>query len=199
MKRKLYKTLLSVLCIVAAVFVFTIPAFAQNDTDVSIDSNMAESSATNSPEENPFDSLYRVFDENSNKILSLLSCVGTLIIALLYKKGLVPGLKNAISSFKAELVEIKNDNINTRNNSLEYGEKIERLGIEISTAAKKIEKLEQILLSEDSAKEKQILGTVLKEQIELLYDIFMSSSLPEYKKEAVSARISKMKEIAGDE
>ena len=36
---------------------------------------------------------------------------------------------------------------------------------------------------------------ILSAQIDMLYDIFMTSSLPQYQKDAVSKRIGEMKEV----
>jgi hypothetical protein len=68
----------------------------------------------------------------------------------------------------------------------------------IDTLTPRVDKLgvalEKRLVSEDEAKrDKEQLSTVMMAQIDMLYDIFMSASLPQYQKDAVGEKIAKMK------
>ena len=46
----------------------------------------------------------------------------------------------------------------------------------------------------EARREKKQLYLILNAQIEMLYDLFMSSALPQYQKDAVGEKIAKMKE-----
>ena len=69
----------------------------------------------------------------------------------------------------------------------------------IATLTEKIEGLRGAVENELAARshdraDRDRLTTVVNEQIEMLYDIFMTAALPQYQKDAVGERIAKMKE-----
>ena len=47
----------------------------------------------------------------------------------------------------------------------------------------------------DSKEEQEKMRTIMSAQIDMLYEIFLCSSLPEYQKEAVREKVAAMKEV----
>jgi len=63
----------------------------------------------------------------------------------------------------------------------------------------KVEELDVMLKEkfayvDEAQQERQELKLILDSQIDMLYDIFMASALPQYQKDAVGEKIAKMKE-----
>jgi len=199
MKKSIYKILLFLVCLSLAVTIFGIGTFADSIPEKEATREEFFSAEEETVDDNIFTELYRSLCENGDKIFSLFSFIGTLIIAILYKRGLMPGLKNALTSFKEALNEIKSESVSVKNNTKEYGEHLNAIRDEIKLAALEAEKLSERITDENAARDRLITSAILKEQKELLSDIFMSSSLPEFKKEAVGNRISKMKELIKNE
>ena len=52
---------------------------------------------------------------------------------------------------------------------------------------------ERLVMDEKARGEYEKLRFIIEGQIDMLYDIFMSSALPQYQKDAVGERIGKMK------
>lgn len=150
-------------------------------------------------EKNVFESLYSEISEHSDKIFSALAFVGSLLLIFTYRKGMLPILKGGIASLTSSVSHLKEE-------AKKSGELSES---EIKNAAEKLEKAENILgalserltklgdeLEEAKAEQKKNadIKIIIEYQIDMLYEIFMSSSLPLYQKEAVGEKISAMKE-----
>ena len=150
-------------------------------------------------EKNVFESLYCELSEHSDKIFSALAFIGSLILIFTYRKGMLPILKGGIASLSSTVTHLKEEA--KRSGELSEGE--------IKSATEKLEKAENLLgtLSErltrlgdelEEAKEREKknadIKIIMEYQIDMLYEIFMSSSLPLYQKEAVGEKISAMKE-----
>ena len=153
-------------------------------------------------EKNPFESAFDTVKTMSAEIFCALTFIGSMILAWAYKKGLLPLLQGGLGAISTAVTKIK-----------EKSEATEGATRELSaTVAARLEKTEQALakvteglqgLSDaldrlaSDADDKERLKTVLTAQIDMLYDIFMTSALPQYQKDAVGERISKMKEALG--
>ncbi len=150
-------------------------------------------------EKNVFESLYSEISEHSDKIFSALAFVGSLLLIFTYRKGMLPILKGGIASLTSSVSHLKEE-------AKKSGELSES---EIKNATEKLEKAENILgalserltklgdeLEEAKAEQKKNadIKIIIEYQIDMLYEIFMSSSLPLYQKEAVGEKISAMKE-----
>ncbi len=145
-----------------------------------------------------FAEIYAYLYANADKIFSLLAFIGALIISFSYKKGLFPFVEKGLSalaasvkslreeteknkidkeSFMDEVAKALSESENALNASLE---KLSSLEAELAKAAligKKTEEFRQVLLAE----------------VEMIYDIFTSSSLPQYQKDKVGEAYLRMK------
>lgn len=216
-----------ILTFILALFIITalsVTAFA-NESDVSVGENGAQSAPVTEDEpqasapdvknasdgqdgtkdtenaeyESVLDTVAGFITENSAEILSLMTFIGSLVLALTYKRGLLPKLSSALVSIGGsvgnltESTERSVEEISKRVDSiLSEGKSTEKaciaLGENVSTLA---EKLEEIKSDSCNIKEFRL---ILSSQVDMLYDIFMSSALPQYSKDAVFEKISAMKE-----
>ena len=144
------------------------------------------------------DEIYAIAAENADKIFALLACLSSLIVGFAYKKGLLPLVKNALNALGNGVVSLK-----------ESSEKAEELTRDaLDEAAKRLTRAEEcfdLIREKLSALEKELsaakessvkdgeLRLIMNSQIDMLYEIFMSSSLPSYQKDAVGERVAEMK------
>ena len=153
--------------------------------------------------ENFFADLYGITAENADKIFAILSFIGTLVLALAYKKGLMPSLGKTI----AKLADGVRDMAAKAEERISDGEKaIDGFGERISKALAALESLEARAneLSEKldvigeckdhtDAATKALLG-----EVDMLSELLLASSIPEYRKEAVERRVAYIKKELGD-
>ena len=139
-----------------------------------------------------FDSVYKVITENLEEILSFLSFVGTLIVAFMYKRGLAPSITKVTGVIGTALEEIGNESKKTGEEATQLSAKLLKISDSVKELSERLALISERLDVPDT--EKEITRSVIEGQIDLLYDIFMSSSLPQYKKDEVGERVSKMKE-----
>ena len=148
--------------------------------------------------ESVFAVIYKAVSEYSGEIMSALSLIGSLIIAFAYKRGLTPMLNGALGGMLNSVSALKE--------SVSLGEKkvdemSEALSARIEASERSISALSELIpdlseLAESARREKALhteLETLLSEQVNMLYDIFMASGLPQYRKDAVGERISAMR------
>ena len=153
-------------------------------------------------EVNFFERLYDAVTDYISEILCVLAFGGSFLIAVLYKKGLLPIVKGSLLSIGNAVSKVKDSVGESAEKGVKLGESIEK-GLEntktvLDGLVKKISELDTALeerLSDESerAHEAEVLRLVLLSQIEMLRDIFMSAALPQYQKDAVGERIAKMK------
>ena len=195
-----FKLLTVLLTVLALISLFAFTTLAEN-TDAASDSELGESTEANTTEEvyNPAEEIYLAVTENADKILSLLALIGSLLVAFAYKRGLLPLLRGGLSALNEVVGSIKSK-------TDEGGESVKRLEelIEMRlSAAEEVlssigERLESTLTevrrAEERAPDGEELRRLISEEVELLYSIFMSSSLPAYQKDEVERRILAIRE-----
>lgn len=153
-------------------------------------------------EQNVFEQLYDVVCNYAAEILSTLTLIGTVIVGFAYKKGLLPLVTRAISAIQSTVNKIKCDTEEGTKNTAGALEGVcERLSAienSISLLSEDIMEMGAKLESEgECIKERKKMKVILSSQVDMLYDIFMSSSLPQYQKDATGARIQSMREELG--
>jgi hypothetical protein len=157
-------------------------------------------------EKNVFGEIYSEITEYASEILCAMTFVGSLILAFAYRKGLLPIVKGSLISIGNAVSKMKENVSENSEAAKELGKSIES-GLEGAKAVldglvKRIDTLDTALTDRlakenDEAKEKEALKLVLLSQIDMLSDIFMSASIPQYQKDAVGERIAKMKGALG--
>ena len=149
-------------------------------------------------EESLFGEIYDFFISNADRIFAILAFSASILLAFAYKRGLIPLLKSALGSLKSSVVEIKDE---AEKGASESASMLTRASENLGQAELLLESLSERLCKIDDKLSDaancqnmiSVVETVLASQTELLYEIFMSSSLPLYQKESVGERISEMK------
>lgn len=149
-----------------------------------------------------FDKLYNEVSEYAGEILCALAFIGSVVLAFAYKKGLMPIVKSSLVTIGNAMSKMK-DSVNR---NAERGEEMNReiaSGLDgavkvIETLGERIDALEKSLTErladkDETAREREALSIIMTSQIDMLYEIFMSASLPQYQKDAIGEKIAKMK------
>ena len=149
-----------------------------------------------------FEEIYDQVLAHSDKILSALAFLASLFLAFAYKRGFLPlirgglnAISNAVGSLKDEserASEISREALAEANDKLAVAEQ------SLSELTEKLAVFEQELGNTKDMKTKtEEFRLVLETQSELLYEIFMSSSIPTYLKESVGEKMCAMKKALG--
>ena len=177
--------------------------------DLAPDENEAESESDLAPNENAdetlpggskngFEEIYDTVMMHISEILSLAAFIGSLICAIIYKSGLMPLINNGLIGLKNAVVKIKEatDKAEVENKESVVGisKRIDELEDAISDMSEAFSSLREALSGlEDQRAHQMRMDTVLTGELDMLYDIFMTSSLPEYEKARVGERMTKLK------
>ena len=196
MKNKL--KYLSVLILIACLFSLSVIHSSAVE-----ESQMISEYQDASVDENLFSELYENITSYAGEILCALTFIGSLLLAFAYKKGLLPLIQTSLVSIGSAITKIKDHTRESTELSSKIGEDIEAKLSNTSNLvlnlAEKISLLESSLnerLKNESTVNEQNrqLKLIINTQIDMLYDVFMSSALPQYQKDAVGQRVAKMKE-----
>ena len=174
-------------------------AEAENVTDVTENTdNVYENEEPANESKNPFAEVYAYVCDHADNIFSSLAFIGSIAIAFVYKKGLMPALSSALGNLRASVKTIIDTAEKTlagsENAYADFKSNMELIGKGLDTLCISVAELDQRLAaSEKQADEAKAMKTIMSAQVDMLYSIFMSSSLPQYSKDAVGERISEMK------
>ncbi len=150
-------------------------------------------------EQGIFTLLYEKIGSHLSEILSALSVLCALVIGICYKRGLLPILKNGLSAIGAAT---KQWGENAESFGKEAKEACKNANSYIQTIGEKTEKIEKALCSiekklssfERIANDGEQTKAALLGQMDMLCDVFLSSSLPQFEKDRISQKIEKMKQ-----
>ena len=196
------KILFFILTLTLTLSFFCVSAFAESEGGVGADgvTDSQDSAEQVSEEdgENIFSELYGVALRHADKIFSALAFLGSILIAFAYKKGLLPVIKGALSAMGAATAKLKEE---AKSATDKAAEAVSAAGTKLEIAEGMLRmltgKLDDLKAELDKAREEQErcgeFKIILSSQIDMLYEIFMSSSLPQYQKEAVGNKIAEMK------
>ena len=201
-KLLIFITALSLMLAVA-----TIPVLAADDSvsieevegveAIDTESTKSDTSSEEEKESNVFELAYDEIVRHSDKILSALAFISSLVLAFAYNKGLLPVLRGALDKLQGVVTGIRDSAQTSASVTEDAVSKIEgqleSASAVIVRVADSISSLESRLTAIEEGNEGKILNTVMRSQVDMLYEIFMSSSLPQYQKEVVGERISEMR------
>ena len=147
---------------------------------------------------NVFEEVYLFVINNADKVFSSLAFIASLIVAFAYRKGLIPLLKSALSAIgsKAEKVkEFSEESAMKTEQSLKFiTDKLASYENSVESISKSLDGLIERLDDVDGErKNTESLRLIMLSQVDMLYDIFMQSSLPQYSKDAVGEKVAAMK------
>ena len=192
MKRNNSKIIKAILLLTLAILLIFTSALTSSASEAA---QIAESGEA----QNVFEEMYTLAESNADKIFSALAFIGTLIVGAMYKSGLLPLLSDALAKFKGTLDGIKSEN--ERYESI-VGAKISDITTSIKNIEQSIEKTNgeikriegELSAYEAALAERESMKIILASQIDMLYSIFMASSLPQFEKEEIGNKISNMRE-----
>lgn len=149
-------------------------------------------------EENVFTTLYNWVVLNAGEIFSLLTLITSGLLAFTYKKGLLPKLGGALGKISSAVGSISKS---TDDALSSLGENYDRIKDNLSTVSSLCEGLSDEIStlsarldeSADTKGELEKMKIILSSQVDMLYEIFLSSALPQFAKEAVAERVSVMR------
>ncbi len=149
--------------------------------------------------ESIFTLVYELLAENAEGIFSLLAFASTAIMSIYCRRSMIPEIRSAFALIKSETDTIKSGAAQYSEMSSACSEDLsERLSLIEKTSASVSERLDELKITSEELmslkRESRRLESLMEAEIDMLRDIFMSASLPEFKKEAVEKRVIKMKE-----
>lgn len=164
---------------------------------------VAETEASQATTENVFAKAYNEIAEYAGEILCAMTFAGSLILAIAYKKGLLPLVKGSLVSIGNAVGKIKESTNESIEKSSRITEDLDVAKNMLDMLSEKVDTLElmlekRIATEVDAEKEKADFKLILTSQIDMLYDIFMTSALPQYQKDAVGEKIAAMKGALGE-
>ena len=199
--KKATKILTLALVMAALVFALSIQAFAYEEgeaVDAAVSNENAEA------EETFFDVLFSAVESNAAQILSALTFIGSLVVILCYKKGLLPIINDGLKALKSGIKAIGDRSESFNEHAIGLCDSIdtrlaraEKLSEAVLKSAEEIE--QQLCDLKKSEAENEKLKTILSAQIDMMYEIFMSAELPQYLKDSVGERIGTMRSVLGKE
>jgi len=171
-------------------------------TDITEESTAAEDSEAIEPEKTEnsgfLDTIWAGLEANQSNILSALSLIGSIILMLGYKKGLIPLLSDGISAITSVTKRMSEKTGELGERSAELIEdtkcRIDALRDMLLAISEKVGKMESNAEREgEMIKQANLTKAVLAEEIDMLYEIFMAAALPQYLKDNVGERVCAMK------
>ena len=207
--KKTTKKLLTAFMLLSILFsAFALVCAAEEQTDKVFANNdlQNEDKSEDKPEdtaESPFALAFDCIKSYATEIFCALTLVCSLALSFAYKKGLIPAVKAALSALSGTVKKIE---ATQEGATREGGEMLSALTERLDGFAEGVKEISERLNSLDTElsalgegecdRERQRL--ILLGQTEMLYSVFMSSSLPQYQKDEISRRVAAMKELLGD-
>ncbi len=153
--------------------------------------------------ENPTEAVFDAVMQNSDKLLSALSFIGSLFIIFIYKRGLLPLLKGGAGAIAKGVASLEEE---AKKQSDEASSLSALLTARLAAGENAVDRIEKSVgvLEERCAraisegKDSRAIFSALSVQSELLYEILLASSLPSYEKERVSEKISSIRSLLKD-
>ena len=185
------------LSLIFALVFGTLTVFAADVPEIN-EQNAEESMTAPDGETGIFEEIYSFAKRNADGIMSALALGASILLTVLFRNGLFPFLKTALKNITLSIEEIRKDAKEKSEGTKDLSEVIDkRLGAAESIFESLEERLEyaeeKMLAIEKLSGNTKCTNDVILLEVVLLYEIFMSSSLPEYQKEAVGEKISKIK------
>ena len=147
---------------------------------------------------NPFEAVFEKVKEHSDTIFSALTLIGSLVLAFTYKKGLLPALGASLGKIGDSVKKISDATEASITKSegaiIDIDTRVQDIKNLFERLDEKVADLNTKLVAVDEERERgEMTRILMRSQIDMLYDIFMTSSLPQYSKDAVGEKIAAMK------
>lgn len=184
----------------------TTQEYVGTDNDVS-DGNASQKEENSGTGETVSSEIMGFFSSHIGEVFCALTMLSSLVVAFLYKKGLLPAVASAlgrINGTTASAVEklgifAESTDESIANMSLEVRQALKTVNEFIARAEKTAKANEDMAkeldaLSSESEKMKKITAA----QCDMIYTAFMSSGLPQYQKDNIGETYRKIKAASGE-
>ena len=191
MKKFLF-SVISLIAIISLILSFSVTALAAEENAKPTEDVSTEET------ENTFSEIYNLVLENVDKVFSALAFVSSLLLVFAYKKGLIPIINTGLSAIKKSADKFEGSSLESilkTEESLGFlTDKFASCINTVESISKSVEELgERLELMEDEKNNRETMKTVMLSQIDMLYEIFMNSALPQYSKDALGEKVAEMK------
>ena len=144
------------------------------------------------------ESIYQAYEQNKSELFSLASALVSLVLVFVYQKGLLPTVKGGLTLIEGQVKAMREVSSDTKEQNAKAADDTRELALKMSKSAEGMQRaLEEILARTESEDAKQQSLAQLRQcllwQSELLGEVFLHSSLPEYDKERVGAVVERVK------
>lgn len=149
---------------------------------------------------NGYSEVYELVLAHVSEIFSLAAFCGSIILAVIYKSGLMPLMRDGLSGLKNAAVKIKeatdSAELHNKESIDSIAARIDALEETFTDMGKAFDRLADALSGYRSLGEhNKRIDTILEGELDMLYDIFMTSALPEYEKARVGERMTRLREV----
>lgn len=185
------KNILKILTIIFVLTIFTTVAFADS----------AETPTVT-------ETILAWCEENITHIFTGSSLSLSLILAFLFKKGLLPSLTNGLSKITDLLASgVSKLTVATEKMAQSTDERLQAFADRISPVIEGAEKVSEVAKQTEQSlkimqeeldrckKDREVLTVCLNKQTDFLYSVFMSANLPAYQKEQMGESYNDMKKV----
>lgn len=167
----------------------------------------AENITAGEPEggtENPFAALFETFGNHASEVFAAVSAFLSLTVFWLFRRGLLPLLRGGLNALSGVAEKMHKESETSSENLGKTADSVNRsllMNAESITAMQKMlegfsEKLNALSVSRE---EREAMRCILLSQVDMLSEIFLSSALPEYRKELVGEKLTAMRRALGEE
>ena len=173
----------------------------EEDEKIKSDDTKEETDERSEPDSGAKNSLteaYEIIIAHLSEILSLAAFIGSLVCAIIYKSGLLPLVESSLRSIKSATQKIKESTdkaeLGSRESMGNITDRVAGLEATLLTLKDTLTALAEKLDNAEAEKlHRMKTDHILEGELDMLYDIFMSSALPEYEKQRVGERVAKLK------
>lgn len=132
------------------------------------------------------------------EILSAMALVSSLLLLLGYKRGFLPLLQGGLGKLCGAVRELGAQTEAHRASAdglaSDVSERIRKTESHLSTVGETLRQLEDKLpCAAETERHLRDVETVLLSQVDMLYELFLSTSLPQYRKDGIGERVSAMR------
>ena len=212
MRKKKFTIFALLLCALLTSSLLVLPASAEESAKASDTVDIPDTGTDNCEDigeniengkENAFSVAFGFFEENASEIFSVLSFIGSLLIMVTYKSGLLPFVEKGIGALAGGVKRIGERAESLGNEAGAFNSEIKAKLKEAETLLENMQTAlsglyERLPSASEDAASRERLETVMRAEIDMLYEIFMAASLPQYLKERVGERIGTMKHALGE-
>ena len=196
------KLIFFLLALAVCLSLFTLAASA-TEGEAEGEATVHQESETENPleaaQENTFlDSLYKAYEDNKSELFSIASTVVSLVLVFVYQKGLLPTVKGGLTLIEGQVKALREVSHDTKVENQKTSDETRALALQMAQSSEKMQQILSQIASRaelEQSKEEQLgqLRECMLWQSELLGEVFLHSSLPEYEKERVAKLVERVK------